>query len=125
MFISNAYAQDAAAAVAGSTTSSWIMLGIMVLVFWLFIIRPQAKRHKEHQELITGLKKGDKVVTDSGIYGMITKLKDEHIVEVEIAENVRVELVRNAVSAVTGTGKVKSLPVEEKTKKKTKTKKAS
>lgn len=127
MFVSEAYAQvDPSAQMAGSGMSSIIMIAAMFAIMWLFVIRPQAKRHKEHQQLISGLKKGDKVVTDSGIYGLITKVKDEGVVEVEIAEGVRVELVRNAVSAVTGTAKVKSLQTEDK-KKKTKTtkKKAS
>lgn len=121
MFISEAYAQAAATPqVAGSGSSSILMLIAMFAILWLFVIRPQAKRHKEHMQLVSSLKRGDKVVTDSGIYGVISKVKDESIVEVEIAEGVRIELVRNAVAAVTGSAKVKS---ESKPEKKTKTKK--
>lgn len=99
--ISNAYAQaDAVTVASQSGASSWIMIGLMLLIMWLFIIRPQAKRHREHQNLIGGLKKGDKVVTDSGIYGEITKVVDEGILEIQIAEGVKVQLVRNAVAAV-------------------------
>lgn len=125
MFISNAYAQTDVSAMAGSSASSWIMIGVMFMIMWLFILRPQTKRHKEHQALITGLKRGDKVVTDSGFYGVITKVVDDSIIEVQIAENVRVELVRNAVSAVTGNSKVKTAETESKKKTKTKTKKTT
>jgi len=120
MFISEAYAQAQPTAMAGSGASSWIMIIAMFAILWLFILRPQAKRHNEHQKLITGLKKGDNIVTDSGIYGVVTKVIDENKVEVEIAQGVRVELVRNAVAAVTGSSKVKATPTEEKKKSKKK-----
>jgi preprotein translocase subunit YajC len=120
MLISNANAQTEMATMAGSGASSWIMIGVMFLIMWLFILRPQTKRHKEHQALITGLKRGDKVVTDSGFYGVISKVVDESIVEVEIAENIRVEMVRNAVAAVTGNAKIKSIPAGDKKKTKAK-----
>ncbi|MEC8467171.1 MAG: preprotein translocase subunit YajC [Pseudomonadota bacterium] len=122
MFISNAYAQNAEAAMQGTGASSWIMIAVMFAIMWLFVFRPQAKRHKEHQQLINSLKKGDKIVTDSGIYGLVTKLVDDSVVEVEIAEGVRVEMVRNAVAAVTGSGKVKASDTQ-KAKAKPKSKK--
>ena len=120
MFISEAYAQAQPTAMAGTGASSWIMIIAMFAILWLFILRPQAKRHNEHQKLITGLKKGDNVVTDSGIYGVVTKVIDESKIEVEIAQGVRVELVRTAVAAVTGSSKVKAVPTEEKKKSKKK-----
>lgn len=101
MLISNAYAQaDAATAVAGSGASSWLMIVVMVLVMWLFIIRPQAKRQQEHQNLINNLKKGDCVVTDSGLYGKVIKMVDDHAVEIELASNVEVKMLKSAISAV-------------------------
>ena len=120
MFISEAYAPAQPTAMAGTGAPSWIMIIAMFAILWLFILRPQAKRHNEHQKLITGLKKGDNVVTDSGIYGVVTKVIDESKIEVEIAQGVRVELVRNAVAAVTGSSKVKAVPTEEKKKSKKK-----
>ncbi|MFT7144797.1 MAG: preprotein translocase subunit YajC [Alphaproteobacteria bacterium] len=134
MFISEAHAQvEGALSASNSGTSSWIMLAVLAAGFWLLIVRPQSKRQQEHTDLITGLSRGDKVVTDSGIYGEITKIVDEGIVEVEIATGVKVRLVRNAVSAVvtTETSKkvvkpaAKKVVAKKATTKKTTKKKAS
>tara|TARA_R110000868_G_scaffold189695_1_gene432838 strand:+ start:25888 stop:26286 length:399 start_codon:yes stop_codon:yes gene_type:complete len=122
MFISEAQAQvQGAAAAAGDGTSSMIMIGVMFLVMWLFILRPQSKRQQEHTSLITGLSRGDKIVTDSGIYAVITKVVDESILEVEIAADVKIRIVRNAVSAVLDAKPTKTKADTTSTKSKTKT----
>ena len=53
-----------------------IMIGLMVLVLWLFMWRPEAKRRKQMQEFRNGLKKGDKVITAGGIYGVVKEIKE-------------------------------------------------
>jgi preprotein translocase subunit YajC len=65
------------------------------------LIRPQQKRQKETQKMIGALKKGDKVITASGLIGTVAGLRDD-IVVVKIADNVKVEMLKNAITAVTG-----------------------
>jgi preprotein translocase subunit YajC len=78
-----------------------IMLVIMFAIFYFLLIRPQQKKVKEHQAYITGLKKGDKVVTNGGIYGEITGLTDT-VVTLEIADNVRIKIARAHIAGGQG-----------------------
>jgi len=71
----------------------------MLAIFYFLLIRPQQKRQKELQKMISALKKGDRVVTASGMYGSIAGLRDD-VVVVEIADGVKVEMLRNAVTGV-------------------------
>jgi len=79
-----------------SPVPSFVFLLLIILVFYLFMIRPQMKRQKDLKNYREGLKKGDKIVTTGGIYGKITDIK-ESTVTVEIADNVRVRIDKNAV----------------------------
>lgn len=93
-----------AAAAAGQNSGSAILIGILpwlliFLIFYMLMIRPQQKRVKEHQAAIAAIKKGDDVITGGGIRGRVTKVNDEEI-EVEIANNVRVRVVKGTVSQV-------------------------
>ncbi len=72
----------------------------MLAIFYFLLIRPQQKRQKEVQKMIAALRKGDRVVTASGLYGTVAGLKDD-IVVVKIADNVKVEMLKSAISAVT------------------------
>jgi preprotein translocase subunit YajC len=72
----------------------------MLLIFYFLLIRPQQKRQREMQKMIGGLKKGDKVITASGLIGTVAGLRDD-VVVVEIADDVKVEMVKNAITAVT------------------------
>ena len=69
------------------------------LIFYMLMIRPQKKRMKEHQAAIAAIKKGDEVVTGGGIRGRVTKVGDDEV-EVEIANGVRVRVVKGTVSQV-------------------------
>lgn len=102
MFISEAYAQAAGAAPgAGDMLTSFLPLVLIFVVFWFLMIRPQQKRMKEHRALVSAAKKGDKVVTNGGILGTITKAVDgENDVEVEIATGVKVRVLRSAIQDV-------------------------
>ncbi len=76
--------------------SSLLMIGLLIIVFWLFFIRPQSKKAKEQQKFRDELKKGDKVVTIGGFHGKITEVK-EHTVMVSLAPDVEVELEKTAL----------------------------
>ena len=72
----------------------FIPLILIFVIFYFFLIRPQQKKVKEHRAMVENLKKGDKVVTSGGITGVITRVIDNDKVEVEIAENIKVEIVK-------------------------------
>ena len=72
----------------------FIPLILIFVIFYFFLIRPQQKKVKEHKAMVENLKKGDKIVTSGGITGTISRIIDNDKVEVEIAENVTVEVVR-------------------------------
>ena len=78
--------------------SAWIgqfiPLILIFVIFYFFLIRPQQKKVKEHRAMVENLKKGDKVVTSGGITGTITRVVDNDKVEVEIADNITVEVIR-------------------------------
>ena len=71
----------------------------MIVIMYYVMIRPQSKRQKEHQRLVSALKTGDRVVTTSGIHGMITNVKDT-TVTVKVADNVKIEMEKSAVANV-------------------------
>ena len=75
-----------------------IMIGLMVLVLWLFMWRPEAKRRKQMQEFRNGLKKGDKVITAGGIYGVVKEIKETTLL-IEVDGNVTLRIDRNMVVA--------------------------
>jgi preprotein translocase subunit YajC len=105
MFISEALAQTAnGAAGAGGGMEGLMQFAPLVLIFVVFyflMIRPQQKRQKEHQALVKAAKRGDRIVTSGGILGVITKANDtDNDVEVEIAQGVKVRVVRSAISDV-------------------------
>ncbi|MCQ2184464.1 MAG: preprotein translocase subunit YajC [Bacteroidales bacterium] len=82
----------------GQGAMSWIMIILLILVMWLFMIRPQRKQQKEHQKYIESLKKGDKVICASGIYGKIDTVSDTTLL-VEIADGVKIKVDKNSVQA--------------------------
>ena len=73
----------------------FIPLILIFVIFYFFLIRPQQKKVKEHKAMVESLKRGDKVVTSGGITGTVERLIDNDKVEVEIAENVKVEIVKS------------------------------
>ena len=79
----------------GSGIGQFIPLILIFVIFYFFLIRPQQKKVKEHKAMVESLKRGDKVVTSGGITGRVERLIDNDKVEVEIAENVKVEIVKS------------------------------
>ena len=98
MFATPAYAQDLGGAAAGIT--SFIPLILIFAIMYFLLIRPQQKRAKEHKAMVAALRRGDQVVTQGGVIGKVSKVKDDSEVEVEIAENVRVRVVRATITQV-------------------------
>jgi len=79
----------------GSGIGQFIPLILIFVIFYFFLIRPQQKKVKEHKAMVEGLKRGDRVITSGGITGTIERVIDNDKVEVEIAENVKVEIVKS------------------------------
>ena len=79
--------------------TAFIPLILMFVIFYFLLIRPQQKKTKEHREMISNLRKGDRVITAGGIYGRITGI-DDTTVTLEIADKVRIKLSRNNVGAL-------------------------
>jgi len=108
-FISPAYAQDGAAAQGGGMEVI-IMLLLFGLVFYFLIYRPQAKRMKQHKELIGSLSKGDEVLTQGGMVGKITKVSDDKdFIVIALSEEMEVTVQKAAVTSVLPKGTMKSL----------------
>jgi preprotein translocase subunit YajC len=107
LFISNAYAEGAAAP-SGGGFMEFLPLVALLAVFYFLILRPQQKRAKEHAALVAALQKGDEVVTIGGVLGKVTKVGDENVM-VEIASGVEVQVQKPAVQTVLPKGSIKSL----------------
>lgn len=87
----------------GGSLLVWLPWILIFLVFYLLLIRPQHKRQKEHQKMLSILKKGDRVVTNSGIFGTIVGINDkENIVVLKVAENVKIEFLKTSIGGKTG-----------------------
>jgi preprotein translocase subunit YajC len=80
------------------STGTLIMMGLMILVFWLFMIRPQAKKAKKQKEFINNLQKGDKIVTIAGIHGKVNKVNDDSTLEMETSPGSYIKIERSAIS---------------------------
>ena len=97
----------------GSATSTIVMMGLMILVFWLFMIRPQAKKAKKQKEFINNLQKGDKIVTIAGIHGKVNKLNDDNTLELETSPGSYIKIERQAIS-MEWTANVNAVPADTK-----------
>ena len=84
------------------------MLVGFVALFYFIVWRPQSKRAKAHKALVSGLSKGDEVLTSGGLVGKVTKVEDDFIV-VQVADNVELKVQRQAVSATLPKGTLKSI----------------
>lgn len=85
-----------------------LFLGGFVLIFYFLLWRPQSKRRKEHQALMSGLDKGDEVVTSGGIVGRINKVEDD-FVKIQVAPNMELRVQKSAIGATLPKGTLKSL----------------
>jgi preprotein translocase subunit YajC len=108
LFETAAYAAEAGAPPPQAGLVNLLFLGGFVLIFYFLLWRPQSKRRKEHQALMSGLQKGDEVVTAGGLVGVVNKV-EEGFVKVQVANNVELRIQKSAVGATLPKGTIKSL----------------
>jgi len=84
----------------GKTLGQFIPLILIFVIFYFLLIRPQQKRIKEHKAMVEALTRGDNVVTSGGIVGKIIRVIDNEKVEVEIADNVNVQVIKSTITQV-------------------------
>jgi preprotein translocase subunit YajC len=99
MFISPAYAQSAGSG-GGFDMLQLLPLVLIFVVFYFLIIRPQQKKVKDHRSLVESLKRGDRIVMSGGLIGTVTKVEGERELSLQIADNVRVKVLRSMVADV-------------------------
>lgn len=99
MMMSVAWAQGAASGTTGSTILSFLPFVLIFVIFYFLLILPQQKRQKKLKAMLEALKKGDKVVTSSGIWGTITNLGKE-TVTVQISDNTKIKVQRDHIARV-------------------------
>lgn len=113
MFVTPAYAQGAGGG--GSEMLISILPFILIFVImWFLIIRPQRQQQKKRQEMLNNIRRGDQVITGGGITGKVTKVIDDSEIEVEIADGLRVRVMRALLAEV----RVKGEPVQDSAQKK-------
>jgi len=88
-----------AAGSTGSMMTTFVTFGLIIVIFYFLIIRPQKKRDKETKEMLAAIKKGDKVVSIGGIHGTVVAVKETTVV-VKVDDNTRIEFSRNAISSI-------------------------
>lgn len=94
-------------------TVQLIMMGAIILVFWLFMIRPQAKKAKEQKKFIDNLSKGDKIVTIAGIHGVVNKINEDGTLQLEVNPGSYLKIEKSALS-MEWTAAINKPAVEEK-----------
>jgi preprotein translocase subunit YajC len=102
LFVSAAYAQTAGAPL-GAVGSGIGTIAPMILIFgimYFLLIRPQQKKMKDLKAMIEAVRRGDQVLTGGGIIGKVTKVGEDNVVEVEIAEGVRVKIAKHTITSV-------------------------
>jgi len=101
-------AAPAAAAGPAGTGFEWVFLIGFLVIFYLMIWRPQSKRAKEHKNLLSGLQKGDEVVTSGGIAGKVVKVSDDFVVIV-VSDTVELKIQKVAIAATLPKGTLKAI----------------
>ena len=96
----------------GATLMSLLPMVLIFAIFYFFLIRPQVKKQKEMDRMISELKKGDKVIAAGGIYATINKIEDS-IISLEIAENTKIKVSKSAITEVLSTNKSLITKVED------------
>ena len=109
MFITPAYAQAVPGLGGGDLLGNVLPIVLMFIIFYFLLFRPQQQRMKTHRQMLSNVRRGDTIVTSGGIVGKISKVIDDREVEVEIAKDTRVLVVRSMIAEV----RVKGEPVKD------------
>ena len=91
--------QGGSGAGGGSMVSTFVMFGAIFLIFYFMIIRPQQKRAKEREKLLSSIEKGDKVITSGGVHGTVAGVEEKTIL-LQVTENVKLKIERSAISTI-------------------------
>jgi len=101
MFVTAAYAQTAGAAGgAGSAVASFLPLILIFGIMYMLLIRPQQKKMKDLKAMVEAVRRGDQVLTAGGIIGKVVKVGDDNVLDVEIAEGVKVKIAKHTITQV-------------------------
>ena len=84
----------------GSAIAQFLPLILIFAIMYFLLIRPQQQKMKGHQNMVNALRRGDQVVTQGGLIGKVTKVKDDNELEVELAEGVKVRVVQTTIAQV-------------------------
>ena len=84
----------------GSGFAQFVPLILIFVIFYFFLIRPQQKKIKDHKSMVAALKRGDEVITSGGIIGRIEKVYDDDKIDVVIADNVTIKVIRSTISSL-------------------------
>jgi preprotein translocase subunit YajC len=76
----------------------FVFIGLMIVVFWLFFIRPQAKKAKDQKTFTEGLQRGDKIVTIAGIHGTVSKVNEDGTINLEVSPGLNIRMEKSAIS---------------------------
>lgn len=102
MLITSAWAQGAGSSVPGGDLV--VPFAVIFVILYVLILRPQQKRMKQQQEMLANLRRGDTVVTAGGLIGKIAKVGEDNDIQVDIADNVRVRILRQMIAEVRSKG---------------------
>ena len=91
--------QGGSGAGGGSMVSTFVMFGAIFLIFYFMIIRPQQKRAKEREKLLSSIEKGDKVITSGGVHGIVAGVEEKTIL-LQVTENVKLKIERSAITTI-------------------------
>jgi preprotein translocase subunit YajC len=91
--------QGGSGAGGGSMVSTFVMFGAIFLIFYFMIIRPQQKRAKEREKLLSSIEKGDKVITSGGVHGTVAGVEEKTIL-LQVTENVKLKVERSAIATI-------------------------
>lgn len=100
LIVSSAFAQDALPPAQPSPLAGVLPIILMVVAFYFILIRPQQKKIKEHEKMVSGIRRGDKIVTGGGLIGTVSKVDGDDVLEVEIASGVVVKVSRPTIATV-------------------------
>ncbi len=117
MFITPAYAQSAGDG--GNLLLQFAPFILIFVIIYMLIIRPQQRRQREHRDMVTNVRRGDTVVMSGGIVGKVTKVVDDTEALIEVAEGVRIKIIKSMISDVKVKGEpAKNEPAKDDAKKK-------